>query len=386
MTSESYKQVCEKILDPLDIKINGNRPWDMQVHNPETYKRIITQGSIGLGESYMDGWWDVEELDQFFYRITKKLPRIKLADMKLILRVLGSKFVNFQNKKYSKRVAEKHYDLDNDFYRYMLDPKYMQYTCGYWKNAKTLEKAQVDKLNLICKKLHLPSKYDKKIRERILEFGCGFGGFANFATKNYKCEVVAYNISKEQVKHAREINKNLPVEIKETDYREAEIKEYKKHFHKIASIGMCEHVGPKNYRKFMKLSDYCLKDGGLFLLHTIGRSTSARQGQSDAWTNKYIFPGGHLPSVAQITKAAEGLFRLEDFQNIGYDYDKTLMAWFENFDKNWPKFKDKLDDRFYRMWKYYLLSCAGAFRSGSLSLFQFVFSKGTLPGTYQGVR
>jgi cyclopropane-fatty-acyl-phospholipid synthase len=333
----------------------------------------------------MDGWWDVKELDQFFYRITKNLHNIKIFNFKFVLQLITSFLINSQNKTKSKDVAEQHYDLGNEFYHAMLDPKYMQYTCGYWKNAKNLQEAQINKLDLVCRKLHLP-KHGTKVKDKILELGSGFGGFANFATRNYNCEVVSYNISKEQVSYAKNLNKNLPVEIIESDYRDSTNEKNKNRFDKVVSIGMIEHVGPGNYKLFMNVACHSLKDNGILFIHTIGRKDSARPGQADPWIRKYIFPGGQLPSAAQIAKAAEKYFRLEDLENFGHYYDPTLMTWFRNFDKNWPKFKDQYGERFYRMWKYYLLSCAGAFRSGSISLFQFVFVKGNPDKIYEVVR
>ena len=255
----------------------------------------------------------------------------------------------------------------------------MQYTCGYWKNAKNLNQAQIDKLDRACRK----AKLSKNKKLKVLELGSGFGGFGKFAAKNHNCEITSYNISTEQVAHSREINKNLPVKTIIDDYRNAE-KENKHHFDRVVSIGMMEHVGKKNYRNFMRLADYCLKDKGILYIHTIGNLKS--QGGTDPWLSKYIFPGGCLPSAADIIRAAEGYFSIEDFENIGHYYDQTLMAWFANFEKNWPRFKDQYRERFYRMWKYYLLSCAGAFRSGHIQLFQFVFSKGNLGKVYEGVR
>jgi cyclopropane-fatty-acyl-phospholipid synthase len=265
-----------------------------------------------------------------------------------------------------------HYDLGNDFYSDMLD-KRMQYTCAYWKNAKSLDEAQEHKLDLICKKLQL------KKGDTVLELGCGWGGFARYASEKYGCKVTGYNISKEQVRFAREYCKGLPVEIIEADYRDA-----KGLFDKVVSIGLCEHVGYKNYRNLMQVAHKCLKNKGLFLLHTIGRNTSLKS--LEPWMNKYIFPNAMLPSVKQLSIASEGLFLLEDWHNFGRDYDKTLMAWNENFEKNWSKHKSKYGDRFYRMWKYYLLLCAGAFRADYNRLWQIVFSKGGLPGKYDSVR
>ena len=386
----NFEEIGKEILKLADIEVDGDRDWDIKVNDKRFYKRVLSEGSIGLGESYMDGWWDCKALDQFFDKLlgSKLDEKVKnklsfSTKTKIALKFLTARLMNTQSVSKSKRVAEQHYNLGNDFYQNMLDPEYMQYTCGYWKDAKNLQQAQIDKLNLICKKTKIPKKSEKE-KDKILELGSGFGGFALFATKKYNCEVTSYNISKEQVAYAKERSKNLPIEIKEEDYRNAMNPENKEKFEKVVSIGLMEHVGQKNYRDFMKLSNYCLKDKGLFFLHTIGSLKSNRG--TDAWLDKYIFPGGQLPSSASILKAAEGYFVLEDFQNIGHDYDKTLMAWFHNFDKNWPKFKDKYGEKFYRMWKYYLLCCAGAFRSGNISLLQFVFSKANLGKTYDGVR
>jgi len=388
--AKELKNIAKEILDIAGIEINGKNPWDIKVHDDRFYKKVLAQGSIGLGESYMDGWWDADELDQFFFKLLsskldeKVKERLGLGTKtRIALKFLIARLMNNQSISKSRKVADIHYNLGNDFYQNMLDPEYMQYTCGYWKDSKNLQQSQIDKLNLICKKIHLPKKSEKN-KEQILELGSGFGGFALFAAKYYNCSVLSYNISKEQVKYAREKSKNLSIEIKEEDYRKAMNLENKKKFDKVVSIGLMEHVGQKNYKNFMMLSNYCLKDKGLLFLHTIGTLKSNRG--TDPWLNKYIFPGGQLPSSASILKAAEGYLVLEDFQNIGHDYDKTLMSWYKNFEKNWPKFQNKYGERFYRMWKYYLLSCAGAFRSGSICLFQFVFSKGNYGKTYEGER
>jgi cyclopropane-fatty-acyl-phospholipid synthase len=385
------KQICEELLKLADIRINGNRPWDIQVHNNRVYSRILKKGSLGLGESYMDGWWDCDALDEFFNKLLSARLDTRAKDYlsfgaksKIAFNFLISKILNFQNISRSKQVAEEHYNLGNDFYEDMLDKEYMQYTCGYWKNAKNLQEAQINKLDLVCKKINLKKNSEKP--DKVLELGSGFGGFAKFAAKHYNCEVTSYNISTEQVEYAKKITKGLSVKTITSDYRNAESDIHKNRFDKIVSIGMMEHVGPKNYHNFMKLANYCLKDKGLFIVHTIGSIKTQDQSKDDPWTKKYIFPGGHLPSASQIVKSSEPYFNLEDAQNFGHDYDKTLMAWFKNFNENWPKFKDKYGERFYRMWKYYLLSCAGGFRSGYINLFQFVFSKGNLEKTYEGVR
>jgi len=369
---KTAKETVQELLSLADVKINGKRPGDMKVHNDKFYKNILSGGSLALGESYMDGWWDVDQLDEFFKKILKAELNKKIITKDLLFHAVKGKVLNLQTKKRSKEVAEKHYDLGNDFYSHMLDNK-MQYTCAYFKDTKDLDKAQEQKLDLICKKLKL------KKGDRILELGCGWGGFAKFAAEKYKCNVTSYNISKEQVEYARKITKTLPVKIVHDDYRHA-----KGIYDKVVSIGMMEHVGPKNYETFMKLVNRHLKPNGLFLLHTIGGNKTATG--LDPWINKYIFPNGLLPSAKQLTTASEGIFVLEDWHNLGTHYDKTLMAWFNNFNKNWKKFEEKYGPRFYRMWKYYLLCCAGSFRACKNQLWQIVFSKEGIPEGYKSVR
>ncbi len=255
----------------------------------------------------------------------------------------------------------------------MLD-KRMVYTCGYWRNANNLNDAQEAKLELTCKKLNL------KPGMKVLDIGCGWGSFAKYAAEKYKVKVVGITISKEQVILGNKLCKGLPVEIRLQDYRDLNEK-----FDRIVSLGMFEHVGPKNYKTYMKVVDRCLKDDGLFLLHTIGTNTI--KGRADRWINKYIFPNGVLPSVNQITKSTEGLFVLEDWHNFREDYSKTLRAWHTNFNNNWDKIKKDYDERFKRMWNYYLVSMAAGFRVGKkFQLWQIVFSKNGVEGGYESVR
>jgi len=366
------KQTTEDIFSIADINIDGNRPWDIQVHDNRFYQRVLAQGSLGLGESYMDGWWDCEKLDEFFYRVLKADLSKKVKVKAVLLGILKAKVINMQSKGRSKKVAKEHYDLSPKLYESFLDP-YNQYTCGYFKNTSNLNKAQEQKLDLICKKLKLSPK------DKVLDIGCGWGGFAKFASEKYGCHVTGITISDEQIKYAKDYCKGLPVEIIKSDYRDFNGK-----FDKILICGMIEHVGPKNYPIIMKKANNCLKNDGLFLLHTIGTNTS--KGGIDRWINKYIFPNGVLPSVNQIAKAAEGLFVLEDWHNFGADYDKTLMAWHENFNNNWDKIKGNYNERFKRMWNYYLLCCAGLFRSERGRLWQIVFSKNGVKGGYESVR
>ena len=368
----STKETIIKLLESADIKINGNRSWDIKVYDERLYKRALAEGNLGFAEAYMDGWWDCKQIDVMICKLLSANLEKKVVPWKIILGVLKARLINMQDKNKSKVVAEQHYDLGNDFYKDMLD-KRMQYTCGYWKDTKTLDQAQEAKLDLVCKKLQL------KKGDRVLELGCGWGWFAKYASEKYGCHVTAYNISDEQVKYARAICKGLPVEIVRDDYREA-----KGAYDKIVSVGMCEHVGYKNYKTFMKLANKCLKDHGLFLIHTIAGNTSVKN--TDRWIAKYIFPNSMLPSAKQLSSAFEGLFVLEDWHSFGAYYDLTLMAWFANFEKNWKKHSNKYGKRFYRMWTYYLLSCAGSFRARKNQLWQIVLSKNGVEGVYKAIR
>lgn len=366
------KKKIEEILHLANITINGDKPWDIVVHNENFYNRILSGGSLAVGESYMDGWWDVAALDQFFCKIFRADLGKYAITPSAILHFLIARIFNFQSRSRASQVGEKHYDIGNALYVQMLGPS-MAYSCGYWKEAKDLDSAQYAKLDLICRKMHL------KPGMRILDIGCGWGSFMKFAVEKYGVEAVGITVSKEQIKLGQELCAGLPVEFRLMDYRNL-----KEKFDRVISVGMFEHVGPKNYKTFMAVAKNCLVDDGLFLLHTIGRNTPATA--VDLWIDKYIFPNGIIPSLSQIMKVVEGAFVLEDLHNFGTDYDLTLMAWFKNFDASWNVIKKDYDERFYRMWKFYLLSCAGAFRSRNLQLWQFVFSKNRLEGGYESIR
>lgn len=366
------KQFAQSLLGTAGVTINGSDPSDPQIHNENFYARALQQGSLGLGESYMDGWWDCEKIDG----LTNKVLRVNLSNMvkndwRMVLKLAWKFFLNSGRRSKAFEVGQKHYDIGNDLYRAMLD-KRMAYSCGYWRNAKTLDEAQEAKLDLICKKLGL------KPGQKILDIGSGWGSFIGYAAEKYGVKAVGVTVSKEQKKLADEKYKGLSVETRLQDYRELNEK-----FDHIISIGMFEHVGVRNYKDYMKVVSRCLKDDGLFLLHTIGANISGTVG--DAWSDKYIFPNGKLPSAKQITEAIEGLFILEDWHNFSADYDKTLMEWHKNFEKSWDVLKADYDERFYRMWRYYLLACAGLFRSRTTQLWQIVLSKKGVLGGYHRV-
>ncbi len=366
------RRLITSALAETDIEVNGSRPWDPRVHRDRVFPGWLTGGSLALGESYMNGDWDCGDLSGFFHRLTRGDADARLAPVWKWSARLQAKARLVRDAGRVRRVDEVHYDLGNPFYADMLDSR-MQYTCAYFQGTGDLETAQERKLDLICRKLRLRSG------ERVLELGGGWGGFARFAAERYGCVVESYNISKQQVEHAREYCRGLPVTIHHRDYREA-----RGVFDKVVSIGICEHVGRKNYRDFLLLQKERLKDGGLILLHTIGCNHSKTT--ADPWFTRYIFPGGFLPSLAQLAGAADGLLVTEDLHNFGAHYDLTLTAWHDRFEKAWPRHRDAFGERFRRMWRYYLLSCAGAFRARRLQLFQFVFSQNGLEGGYESVR
>jgi cyclopropane-fatty-acyl-phospholipid synthase len=368
-----YKNTAENILAVAGIEINGGNPWDIRVHNDDFYKRVFTQGTLGLGESYMDGWWDCDRLDEFFCHVLRARLDVTIQkNWKLISSIILARLFNMQSRDRAFQVGEKHYDLGNDLFQNMLDNK-MVYSCGYWNGAVDINKAQENKLDLICRKLGLKSG------DKVLDIGCGWASLVQYAAEKYGVEVVGITVSKEQEEYGNQLCKDLPVEIRLQDYRDVD-----EQFDYIVSVGMIEHVGYKNYRTYMEMAHRCLKDDGLFLLHTIGGNRSVTS--TDPWINKYIFRNGMLPSVKQLGASIEGLFVMEDWHNFSADYDKTLMAWHQNFTSNWDKIKSGYDNQFYRMWEYYLLSCAGSFRARSNQLWQIVLSKGGVPGGYKSIR
>ncbi len=352
--------LAAQLLAKADIQINGDRPWDMQVHNTRVFDDALARGNLGLGESYMDGDWDAESLDLFFCKLLRADIPQYLKPWKLVGKVVRAKLFNLQNRRRAWQVGEQHYDLGNRFYEAMLDNR-LAYSCGYWKNATTLNQAQEAKLDLVCRKLGL------RPGMKVLDIGCGWGSFLGYAAEHYGIKGVGVTISREQQQYALKRYRHLKLDIRLEDYRTLD-----EPFDRIASIGMFEHVGRKNHRNFMEVARRCLAPDGLCLLHTIGKNK--RTSTPDPWVDKYIFPNGDLPSVGQVGDAADGLMVIEDLHNFGSDYDKTLMAWYRNFEAIWPDFADHYPPRFYRMWRYYLLSCAGAFRARDIQLWQYLLS------------
>lgn len=356
------EKMVHSLLEQADIQLNGSRPWDIQLHHPDTLARILHQRSLGLGESYMDGWWDCGALNEMFYRLLKA-GGAQLAKNRMMQALQWSAFwlLDRQSRSRAKQVALQHYDLDNELFGYMLGSS-MAYSCGYWKDAQTLDEAQTAKLDLICRKLELTPGMT------LLDIGCGWGSLLEHAARHYGVKGLGVTLSQAQVELARQRCDGLPVTILLEDYRQLTGR-----FDRIASVGMFEHVGRRNYALFMDKAASLLADDGLLLLHCIGEN--ATSSEHDPWIEKYIFPNGELPSIRQIAQAAEPCFVMEDVHNFGPDYALTLDAWDANFCAHWRALASRYDERFYRMWRYYLNCCSGAFRARDTQLWQWVFSK-----------
>ncbi len=366
---QANREMIEQLLSETGVRVNGPDPWDIQVRDERFYTRLLKEGSLGLGEAYMEGWWDCLRIDEFICRLLKgNLEKKIKGNLRSLFFYLSARIFNLQSPSRAGIIARKHYDLGNDLFFSFLDPD-NQYSCAYFQGTDDLAEAQQKKLDLICRKI------DLQRQDHLLDIGCGWGGLARYAADHYGCSVTAVNISEEQIRYARELCKNLPVKILREDYRQIQGS-----FDKIVSVGMFEHVGKKNYGTFMRVAHRCLKEGGIFLLHTIGGNAS--RVNCDPWINRYIFPNGMLPSIAQIGRAAERLFVIEDIHNLGTHYEKTLMSWNDRFQKAWTRLAGRYDKIFKRMWEYYLLAYAGAFRARHIQIWQIVMTK---PGAGQPV-
>ena len=351
------------LFSQADVEIGGARPWDIQVHNPAFFPRLLRDGSLGFGESYMDGWWDAAALDQCLERVLRADLSTRIGESwRLIALTAQARLLNLQSLRRAFSVAEAHYGIGNDFYRAMLDKSTMAYTCAYWKNAKTLEEAQEAKLDLVCRKAGL------RPGMTVLDMGCGWGSFSKYAAERYGAHVVGFSNSKEMVTLAAERCRGLPVEIRLQDYRQVEGT-----YDAVIAMGIMEHVGPKNYRTMLRVAHDRLRPDGVFVLHTIGNNRSFSH--AVPWVHKYIFPDAVAPSLAQIGRAAERLFVIEDLHNFGPDYEHTLIAWWENFREAWPRFRAEYGERFYRMWSFYLLGSAAVSRARDGQVWQIVMTR-----------
>ncbi len=366
-----------RLLAAADIRVDGPDPWDMQVHNERVFARILAHGSLGLGESYLDGDWDSAQLDEFFHRILRSgVQKHAPQNLRVLAGQLRARCFNLQTTRRAFIPAQVHYDLGNDLFEATFDTR-MTGSCGYWREASDLDAAQEAKHDLICRKLGLTRG------QTVFDIGCGWGGFMKFSAERYGVACTGCTVSREQIAWGSERCRGLPVRFILDDYRQLPA-DATGPYDRLVSMGMFEHVGNKNYDDYFEVARRLLKEDGLFLLHTIGSNYS--DFEIDAWLDKYIFPNAVLPSIAQIGRAIEGRFVMEDWHNFGADYDNTLMAWFAKFERNWPRLAARYGERFYRIWKYYLLSCAGGFRARVIQLWQIVLSRHGVPGGYLSVR
>ncbi len=369
---DRWATATRRLLEAAGVTLGAERPWDIQIHDRRFYRRVLTQGSLGLGEAYMDGWWDCERLDMFFERILRAGLDARVISLRDRLRLIGARLTNPGRRALAFQIGRHHYDLGNRLYSAMLDRR-MIYSCGYWAAAGNLDEAQDAKLDLICRKLDLQPGM------RLLDVGCGWGGLVCYAARRHGVSAVGITVSAEQAGEARHRCAGLPVEIRLQDYREIQGT-----FDRVVSVGMVEHVGVKNYAVFYATLRRHLAEDGLFLLHTIGNNRS--QVNTDPWIERYIFPNSMLPSALQLCRAAEPYFVMEDWHNFGADYDRTLMAWAANFERRWNDLKGVYDERFYRMWRYYLHACAGSFRARQAQLWQILYSPYGVKGGYRTPR
>ncbi|MBB1089147.1 cyclopropane fatty acyl phospholipid synthase [Lysobacter sp. SG-8] len=372
----------EKVLELLEQAgvrvVEGDAPasadgrGDLHVHHPRFYRRVLAQGSLGLGDAYMDGWWDAPSLDGLLTRVLGMHVDERAGRWPARLEEWRARWLNRQTRRRSRAVGERHYDLGNDLYRAMLGAR-LVYSCGYWRDAKDLDAAQDAKLDLVCRKLGL------RPGMRVLDIGCGWGEALAFAHAHYGVEGVGVTISAEQAAFARRLCEGRPIEIRLQDYRDVD-----ERFDRILSIGMFEHVGHANYAAFMDVARRCLPDDGLCLLHTIGRNLTTHS--TDPWIARHIFPNSMLPSPVQIAQAVEGRFVIEDWHNFGADYDLTLRAWRDNIEAAWDSLPSRYDERFRRMWRFYLAGSMAVFRTRRAQLWQVVLSPRGVPGGYVAPR
>lgn len=377
---KNAREKVAEIMAIADIQVGGNRPQDITVTDERAFQAWLSDVALGLGESYMKGWWTSNQLDETVRHLFLKRDVINKKigfDFNLILLAIKSRLSNRQTISRAKIVGESHYDISNDLYEAMLDD-YMQYSCAYWdRGANDLHSAQRDKLQLIADKLKLSPGM------RVLDIGCGWGGLANYLNDKCGVQVVGLTISEEQRNYAQSKFGSRDIEFRLQDYRLCDDGPYDR----IVSVGMLEHVGYKNYSAyFNKISDL-LSDDGLALVHSIGCNVTDTA--ADPWIDKYIFPNGMLPSLKQIGNSIPEPMVIEDWHNFGASYDRTLVAWHRRFIEAWPDLSEKLglDEQFRRMWEFYLLACAGNFRSRKRAqLWQIVLAKIGQPGGYQSVR
>ena len=358
---------CVKLWDNDEIKVGENEPlFKIILKKPIPKKDILTSTTLAFGEAYMNGDLEVEGDFLLMLNTVLKYKEKFSTDFKGLPKI----FSNLVSTKKQKEEVTYHYDIGNDFYKLWLDDT-LSYSCAYFKNEnESLGEAQLNKIHHLLKKLNLSEGMT------LLDIGCGWGALLIEAAKLYKIKGLGITLSEEQYKAFKEkIEKeNLQdyLQVKLMDYRELEKSGLL--FDRVVSVGMLEHVGRSNYDLFMKCVSKVLKKEGVFVLHYI---SGLYESEGDAWIRKYIFPGGVIPTLREIISlSADYRFYTVDVESLRMHYYKTLLKWAENFEKNTDKVREMFDEKFVRMWRMYLYSCAACFYTGVIDLHQIVFTKG----------
>ncbi len=376
---DALEPVFQDLLRPAGIQLNPEtspNPWDITVHKKQFYDRVVSRGLKGVADSYVAGEWSTGQLDELAYRIyasgiDQRLTGDRLLKLRLARHHLHSRFD--RNKAFE--VGKKHYDLPPLLWDKMLGDGWV-YSGGYWKDATTLEEAQKAKMERLAQKLSLEPGM------RVLDVGGGAGALAAYLAREYGVSVVNIGVSKEQVAEANRICVGLDVENRLQDYKTLADEPYDR----IVSVGMLEHVGedPREYKNFMAIMAKHVKPHGLLVLQTIATQDKTETTSSE-WITEHIFPHSRIPRITEIADAVGNNFILEHSENLGAHYDKTLMAWCENFTNAWEELRSLFEpnaEQFRRTWELYLLGSAGKFRARKLQLLQLVFSQGGVPGGY----
>jgi cyclopropane-fatty-acyl-phospholipid synthase len=370
--TQNPKNTVEKLLDKCNIKINGTNPQDIIVHDDRFYKMVLSSGELGLAESYMYKYWSSNNLYETLYLLSKNFNKLSYIDFNFNDFLNMTKSYLFNNQTIEKALVDvqSHYDIGNDLYTRMLDNN-MQYTCAFFQDTNDLNTAQEQKMDLIGQKLNL------KPGDTLLDIGCGWGYLINYLSKKYNVQGLGITLSEEQLKYA-EINfkNNSNASYKLMDYRNIP-KDMK--FTKIVSVGMLEHVGNKNYEEYFDIVHDHLTDDGIALIHTIGcqnslRGISSGSGSGSKFIDKYIFPNGHIPTWDEISPIVSKKFLIQDWQNFGKYYDNTLQSWYKNINSKWDEIPN-YDEKFKRMWNFYLLGCAANFNLCHMNLWQILITK-----------
>ena len=370
--NQRLRKRATELLALANVRENGWGDSDLIVHNERVFARVFAHGSMGFGESYMDGDWDARDLPGLMAKLLGAHLDERLHNFGSLLLWAQARFLNMQRGRRAYVVGQRHYDLGNDLFAAMLGER-LVYSCGYWAKAVDLDSAQEAKLDLICRKLQL------RRGMRVLDIGCGWGEALKFAAERYGVSGVGITISSAQAHYARKLCAGLPIEIRMQDYRSLH-----EQFDAVFSIGMFEHVGARNYQRYFDVVQRCLAPDGLSLLHCIG--TNQAPNRPDPWIERYIFPNSQVPAMSQVAAALETQFVVEDWHNFGADYERTLLAWLANFDAAWPSLAARYDERFRRMWRFYLAASAASFHTRRDQLWQIVLSAQGIAGGYRAPR